>query len=42
MILLSILLTAVALILIPIVTIVIGILCMLAALLQMEDRPGSP
>ena len=42
MILLSILITAVALILIPIVTFVIGTLCMLAALLRMEDRPGSP
>ena len=42
MILLSILITAVALILVPLVTFVIGTLCMLSALLGFEDRPGSP
>jgi 1-acyl-sn-glycerol-3-phosphate acyltransferase len=42
MILLSLLITFVALILIPIVTLVIGMLCMLAALLRMKDGPGSP
>ena len=42
MIVLSLLLTIVALILIPIVTLVIGTLCMLAALLRFSDRPGSP
>ncbi|HZI99650.1 MAG TPA: lysophospholipid acyltransferase family protein [Gemmatimonadaceae bacterium] len=42
MILLSLLITIAGLILVPIVTFVIGMLCMLAALLRMEDRPGSP
>jgi 1-acyl-sn-glycerol-3-phosphate acyltransferase len=42
MILLSLLLTIVGLILVPVVTLVIGILCMLAALLRFEDRRGSP
>jgi len=42
MILLSLFLTIVGLILIPIVTFVISTLCMLSALLRIEDRPGSP
>lgn len=42
MILLSILVSLLSLILIPVITIVIGLLCMLAALLRFKDKPGSP
>ena len=42
MILLSLILTIIGLILIPLITLVIGILCMLAAVLQFKDRRGSP
>lgn len=42
MILLSLFITVVGLIAIPIITIVIGTLCILAAVLRMQDRPGSP
>lgn len=42
MILLSILVTLVCLVMIPVITIVIGSLCMLAALLRFKDKPGSP
>ena len=42
MILLSILVSLLSLVLIPVITIVIGLLCMLAALLRFKDKPGSP
>lgn len=42
MILLSILITIVALITIPLITLLIGTLCMISALLRFKDRPGSP
>ena len=42
MILLTILTTIFALIAIPLITLVIGTLCMMSALLRFKDRPGSP
>ena len=42
MILLTILTTIFALIAIPLITLVIGTLCMTSALLRVKDRPGSP
>jgi 1-acyl-sn-glycerol-3-phosphate acyltransferase len=42
MILLSILVSLISLVVIPVVTIVISSLCMLAALLRFKDKPGSP
>jgi len=40
--LLSLFITVVALIVIPVVTLVIGTLCILSAVFRMKDRPGSP
>lgn len=42
MILLTILTTIFALIAVPLITLVIGTLCMMSALLRFKDRPGSP